>query len=290
MKKSLQEKLKKYGTMAAAVTGAVASADAQVVYTDIIPDSTFNNDGDVYNLDLNNDAIIDFQINLNTNNFYTTFGSGFFSNTNNDVMLNPTAGNRFLGSGGGPFALSNGSNISAAGSFGSGSATLATYYWGYSYWLSTSTYTTQTTTTTTGGGTNTVTNTFTFSTPSTWSGTYSGGNFLGQTDKYLGLEFQILGQTHYGWARLTVSGSADSFTIKDYAYDATPATAILAGDMGVITSISELNLIKDVTVFVSNDALNIQVPAEVVGHTLKLVDMLGKVVVNETISFTISFN
>jgi len=54
-------------------------------------------------------------------------------------------------------------------------------------------------------------------------------NWCGVTDKFLGLRFDVGGNTHYGWARLDVSASGDSFTIKDYAYNSTPGAPINAG-------------------------------------------------------------
>ena len=77
----------------------------------------------------------------------------------------------------------------------------------------------------------------------------STGNFIGQgdcevtgwggtttfplnADKYLGVEFLISGAVHYGWIRVYVTGTADNYTItyKDYAYESTANTAILAGN------------------------------------------------------------
>ncbi|SDI37941.1 T9SS type A sorting domain-containing protein [Winogradskyella thalassocola] len=60
-------------------------------------------------------------------------------------------------------------------------------------------------------------------------GGVGGSNWCGVTDKYLGLRFQIAGNTHYGWAKLDVSASGDSFTVKEYAYNATAGEAIQAG-------------------------------------------------------------
>lgn len=50
------------------------------------------------------------------------------------------------------------------------------------------------------------------------------------SEKYLGLRFQIHGETHYGWARLSVS--ADGYIkvkLEGYAYETTPNHPILAG-------------------------------------------------------------
>ncbi len=263
MKKSLQDKLKKYGTMAAAVTGVVAASDvdAQIVYWDVNPDSTFTTNGDTYNIDLNFDAIMDFQIQLQR------FGS--VPNISNAVRISPSASNRYLSSGG-PAALNSNAPINSAASWVGGNSILASFY--MSTYTSTSTYTSSSIT---------YTNTFTLTFSS------GSGNWSGAVDKYLGLEFQILGQTHYGWAKLSVGVNADFFTIKEYAYNATPLTAINAGDKGVITSINE-NQLTGVKAYIANQELNLRVPAEAVGFQLKLVDMLGRTIVSETIAATSS--
>jgi hypothetical protein len=54
----------------------------------------------------------------------------------------------------------------------------------------------------------------------------SGGNFY-ETSGYLGLRFQIDGQTFYGRAFLTVG--TDTATLTGYAYENTPGTPINAG-------------------------------------------------------------
>lgn len=61
------------------------------------------------------------------------------------------------------------------------------------------------------------------------------------TDKYLGLRFEIGGETHYGWARLSVyniPGVGDypntGWAITGYAYEETANTSILAGDTGTL--------------------------------------------------------
>lgn len=61
---------------------------------------------------------------------------------------------------------------------------------------------------------------------------YSGvtyGPFAGTTDAYMGVQFDIDGSIHYGWARLDVSVGPVEFTVKDYAYDDAAETAIEAG-------------------------------------------------------------
>jgi len=66
------------------------------------------------------------------------------------------------------------------------------------------------------------------------------GPWQNASNKYLGIQFGINGQTHYGWARLSVRAFTYSqthfihikVTLTGYAYETQPNTAILAGDEG----------------------------------------------------------
>lgn len=63
------------------------------------------------------------------------------------------------------------------------------------------------------------------------------GYWLNVQNRFLGVEFQINGQLHYGWVRLTVSRVYKrpyfiGVLLKDYAYESTPNQAIKAGDRG----------------------------------------------------------
>jgi hypothetical protein len=61
------------------------------------------------------------------------------------------------------------------------------------------------------------------------------GPWVGQTDRYLGFEFYIDGQKHYGWARLSMNGffcPGCDLRIFGYAYETIPNKAIIAGDEG----------------------------------------------------------
>jgi hypothetical protein len=58
------------------------------------------------------------------------------------------------------------------------------------------------------------------------------GPWAGVTNRYLGLRFVINGETHYGWARLTV-GAQDregSVVLTGYAYETSANKGIIAGD------------------------------------------------------------
>jgi len=63
-------------------------------------------------------------------------------------------------------------------------------------------------------------------------GTFSGGNWVNVSGRYLGLRrFKIKGQIHYGWARLSVqvSGTRVTGTLTGYAYETIPNRPIIAG-------------------------------------------------------------
>jgi hypothetical protein len=66
-------------------------------------------------------------------------------------------------------------------------------------------------------------------------GTYSFGPWFNVSDKYLGLRFEIQGQVHYGWARLTVKWNHAYWivaTLTGYAYQTDANKPITAGDEG----------------------------------------------------------
>ena len=51
-------------------------------------------------------------------------------------------------------------------------------------------------------------------------------------NRYLGLKFSINGETHYGWARLTVTTKGSiSATLSGYAYETVPNRPIIMGQM-----------------------------------------------------------
>ncbi|HEX8815058.1 MAG TPA: hypothetical protein VF753_06120 [Terriglobales bacterium] len=63
----------------------------------------------------------------------------------------------------------------------------------------------------------------------------TNGQWMYTSKRYLGLEFVISGQTHYGWARVTVSRSSGfsknyiTATLTGYAYETIPNKPILTG-------------------------------------------------------------
>jgi hypothetical protein len=55
------------------------------------------------------------------------------------------------------------------------------------------------------------------------------GQWVDATNRYLGLQFEINGRTHYGWARLSVDMFEGERTLTGYAYETVPNKAIIAG-------------------------------------------------------------
>ncbi len=56
------------------------------------------------------------------------------------------------------------------------------------------------------------------------------GNWVGVTDRFLGLRFKLEGSWHYGWARLDIDATPTGFVVKDYAYQSVPEVGLSAGD------------------------------------------------------------
>lgn len=58
---------------------------------------------------------------------------------------------------------------------------------------------------------------------------HSYGNWVSITNRYLGLEFQINGETHHGWAELSTNGRTGVNTLYGFAYETMPFKGILTG-------------------------------------------------------------
>ncbi len=58
---------------------------------------------------------------------------------------------------------------------------------------------------------------------------FSSGNWVHALQRYLGLEFQINGQTHYGWAELSTNGETGVDFLFGFAYETIPFKPILTG-------------------------------------------------------------
>ena len=106
------------------------------------------------------------------------------------------------------------------------------------------------------------------------------GEFEGDEDGYIGVQFYISGSTHYGWIRVAPSLDGTSCTVKDFAYESTPFVGILAGDMGNgFVGIEPLNDFSNITIQQINNEFTIN---GINGETHLLVyNLIGKKVVEK---------
>lgn len=194
-----RRRLTDYTLLAAATLAAAPAAEAGIVYTDVDPDATVI--GGFYNIDFNGDGTTD----LTMRHYGYSYGYGTFSFTSRYARAQMAPGNAVRQDifGYGPAALNYGEAI------GSGAGVFATYGFMGSFFRFAS-----------------ATPYYTFS----FSSSYGPWAGLGG-DRYLGVRFNIGGNTHYGWVRLEVPAGFTGVVVKDFAYEDIPNTTILAGDM-----------------------------------------------------------
>jgi len=216
-------KLTGYSTMASAFIAAGSNANAQVVYNDI-DDETIES-GDLFMIDIDGNGIDDFIFHLDEN---TALGWSF-------ARVIGVSTYYVIGGPSNAVAGYTGSVVSHASAFNSGDPI--------------------------GPGLDFLYNSTYFGAPlnqgflaSIYLGT-SNGQFANVTDKYLGIQFAIDGNIHYGWMRLDVTVDPVEITIKDVAYDATAETAIQAG--AGLVPVQNFLSDDDLTVYSFGSAINI---------------------------------
>lgn len=160
-----------------------------IVYTDIEPDFTSENLNDSYNLDLNNDHIIDFTISSDSYESWEWLGIASNPNVENGIISTTPWYSH-------PVPLNSGKEIFNLRGYSNGESFET---WGI------------------------------FTVGDCFGGEQGCiYDWKNKVDMYLGLRFNLKGRIHYGWARLDVA-SVTQWVIKDYAYNATPNMPILAG-------------------------------------------------------------
>lgn len=247
MKKTVKtnERVKKYSAMAGAflATGAV---NAQIQYTDVNPDQVVDQNNSPFMLDLDGDLVDDM-------NFIVGFASGTYYggliNYTGNYAVASGAANRIVLDTSNSYAamLMSGSAIGSSAMLSSGTQMLGAVvnYTGLA------------------------------------SGTIQAGNFLGMTDGYMGMEFDISGSMHYGWVRLDVANDATSITIKDYAYHTVAGTMLNAGEDGL--GLSNVDMIDKVHFKPMLNKVIVNVTPDLIGSDLTVVDLAGNEVSRMTI-------
>lgn len=247
-------KLARYTAVAGAVI-AGSNVNAQIVYTDLVPDVVLDTLSAPYMLDFNNDASPDLV--FGAQHF---IGSGSqsgiqFTYIGNGAVVGIPAGNALIGVAGSSSAfdltaLNAGDPISSAQNFGASSSNALAL--------------------------NAVIN-------AGIAGTFpvTQGNFIGVSNKFLGAHFAIAGATHYGWVQLSVNQLADQLTIHDYAYNATADAALNAGQM---VGLENVKVEDKVTIFTTLNNANINVTPDLIGGNILMVAMNGAIVSTKKIT------
>jgi len=200
---SLKKKLAGYSVMAGGVMAINHSADAQVIYHDIVPDTFVTDANPIYDLDMNNDGIVDFWLD---------------GHSSNPPRLHFNEGNYGLAYSGLDFwylaALGNCKIISANPN--------STYWWYPS---------------------NSSDPNYLDLMASYWSSGVSDNQWGAYgTDKFAAVILNLTDGNHYGWIRMTHYPNVDTLFIEDYAYQAIPDSSILTGCPTSINSIPSSNL------------------------------------------------
>ncbi|MBK6858971.1 MAG: T9SS type A sorting domain-containing protein [Saprospiraceae bacterium] len=252
MKQQLQKKL--FAFIVTAMIFSI-SANAQIVYTDVNPDTSIANSGPYYGfyyLDLNNDGTSDDSIS------YRVSGRGAIGACGTRrVSISVLNGNAVAGSTY-PLAMNLNDTISSALAW-SASGDLRHIQFS--------------------GPICTTIDTF--------------GNWTNSIDNYLGLKLIVGTNTYFGWLRMqvnvTTNGNTASGIIKDYAYNSTPNQFILAGDTGtgptrIIETIasSSINLYPNP----ATDKLTIALESNNRKIEVTIADITGKIIYSTTASET----
>ncbi|MBK8228055.1 MAG: fibronectin type III domain-containing protein [Flavobacteriales bacterium] len=198
------------------LTLIATQAQAQIIYTDVIPDATYTGTNDTCSLDVDNDGNIDFLIVQRTVNAPCPGGPANCAATNTRpqswVRITPQGTNAVVTAATFASQLPEGQLISPASAWNNTSHQVLI----------------------TQGAPACIP--FGLVNPPQWycrAGLYTGAwldSASVASPKFLGLRFESAGSTYYGWARLSIPSNGTSFTLKDYAYSSVAATGMLAGE------------------------------------------------------------
>jgi hypothetical protein len=189
--------------------------DAQIVYTDVIPDTIISSNNGVYRLDLNNDGIPDYNIIYSTTAITIACGGRPAPSPNVLISFTPLDSNEV---GREPlyyYPLTVASNflIDSVGYTWTNDANQVLTKKQWICHLNPPTHG--------------------FPGGYAWKINYSGV-ILGPVQvfhkQYLPLRLHVGSQRYYGWVQLSVDSGTTGITVKDYAYDSIPDQSIFSGD------------------------------------------------------------
>lgn len=208
MKSTLAKKLSQYSAVAGIITLA-KNVDAQIIYTDINPDFMGSHTV-AYGLDLNNDGTIDLTLSQYWSYFQTggeISCGGWLNEISSSTILHAidNSPNCIMGEDS-VKVLSSNALISANQAWNGGGIMREHFYSLFERL----------------GACNTSSSTFHVS-------ANNQENWSGVTNKFMGIRVLKDSHYYYGWIRLSVD--AHTFTVKDYAINLTPDSAIYAGQV-----------------------------------------------------------
>jgi hypothetical protein len=112
---------------------------------------------------------------------------------------------------------------------------------------------------------------------------YPNSNFCGGvTDGYIGLQFMVSGNTHYGWVRIDLTADATSMTVKDFAYQSTPNAGIKAGNDGSLSTDNQT--IAGFNHFYNSSTKQLTLSANEAFSNISLYNLLGQEVIAKNLS------
>ncbi|PLW95415.1 MAG: hypothetical protein C0592_00265 [Marinilabiliales bacterium] len=112
---------------------------------------------------------------------------------------------------------------------------------------------------------------------------YTYGGFVDGNDHYIGLKFYIGGTLHYGWARVNIPSGIPYMLLKDWAYNASADTPLLAGQ-GIGTGVED-SVLSDAEIFSFDKIVTIKLSEQIDG-VVRIYNTIGQMVYSDEISNT----
>ena len=236
--------------------------DAEVIYTDVVPDVVIDVPGTGVEIDLDGNGTNDFNFLFTSTNFFaSTYWGGFNFYVINAILATPENDHAIaaFSTGGGayvyPYVIDSGIDIGpSAGLFLQNDYQTLLYQF---YAIISSAF---------------------------YYPIIQAGEWLfGQTDKFVGLQLAEGDSTYYGWVRLTVDPSNRAFTIKDLAFESVAETPIETFFPTKLISNSVLQ--PELQVYYSNETVFVKLESSTpMNGNIELVSLNGALIDNKILN------
>ena len=254
-----EKKLAAYSLFSAAFILLSEQSKAQVIYTDIVPDTIFDTSYDEGSFDIDNNGIFDFAV----ANFSFTFTTVVYSHAvhREDVLV-------------GPLTWQN----AVAGTLQTYSTDYGGFIRYFPYALEAGAIIGNELEWQTAGLQIMAIRDFEFSIiAECYFCKWYGESVLQTIDHYLGLRFiDTFGKNHYGWMRCDVIDSGRTLIVKDYAYERKIDFPIKAGDTTSIIRTDINDAVSSPFVYAFNGQVFIHLPTESNGWFVNIYNDLGQ--------------